>query len=61
MGNYFCPRNCEHLSITEEQQQQHLRGNHMPHICLKYDTKLFHLLAHPDLYRCERCYEENKE
>jgi hypothetical protein len=61
MNKGFCPRDCEHLSITEEQQQLQNRGNHTPHICLKYDTKLFHLLAHPDLYRCEKCYEENKE
>jgi hypothetical protein len=61
MNKDFCPRDCEHLSITEEQQRHQNRGNHTPHICLKYDVRLYHLLAHPDLYRCERCYEENKK
>ena len=61
MNKDFCPRDCEHLSITEEQQQQQNRGNHVPHICLKYNVRLYHLLAHPDIYRCEKCYEENKE
>jgi hypothetical protein len=60
MNKDFCPRDCKFLSLTEEQQQQQNRGNHTPHICLKYDTKLYHLLAHPDLYKCERCYKENK-
>lgn len=56
---YFCPRDCEHLSITEVEQN---RCNiHFPHVCLKYDTKLYHLCAHPDLYKCEQCYEESKE
>lgn len=61
MNKDFCPRDCKHLSITEERQQQQNRGNHAPHTCLKYNVRLYHLLAHPDLYRCERCYEENKE
>ena len=59
MNNKFCPRDCEYLNITEE--MQNILGTGQSHICLKYDTKLYHLYAHPDLYRCEKCYEENKE
>lgn len=59
MNNEFCPRNCEYLSITEKMQD--LLDTPRPHVCLKYDTRLYHLLAHPDLYRCDKCYEEKRE
>lgn len=55
----FCPRDCEHLSVTETEQNN--GKMYQPHICTKYDVKLYHLLAHPDLYRCEQCYKEDKE
>ena len=58
-NKYFCPVNCEHLSVTEE--MQNILGTGQPHICLKYDTKLYHLYAHPELYRCDKCIEEDKE
>jgi hypothetical protein len=59
MNNDFCPRNCPHLNMTEKQQVW--LNTTKPHICTKYDVKLYHLLAHPDLYRCEQCYKENQE
>lgn len=59
MNNEFCPRDCEYLSITEAEQNK--CNTHWPHICNKYDTKLYHFYAHPDLYKCDKCYEENKE
>ena len=65
MNAEFCPRDCEHLSINEAEQSE---GNkhHKPHICLKYNTRVFHCRhavysAHPDLWRCEQCYKETKE
>ena len=59
MKNCFCPRNCEYLNITEAEQES--ASKRKPHVCIKYDVRLYHLLAHPDLYRCEQCYKENKE
>ena len=59
MNNEFCPRDCEYLSITEAEQNK--CNTHWPHICNKYDVKLFHLLAHSDLWKCEQCYKENTE
>jgi hypothetical protein len=59
MSKEFCSRDCKYLNITEE--QQNMLGTSQPHICIKYDTRLYHLMAHPELYRCEKCYEEDKE
>jgi hypothetical protein len=59
MSKEFCPRNCEHLNMTEKQQVW--LNTTKPHICKKYDVRLYHLLAHPDLYRCEQCYKETEE
>ena len=59
MSNEFCPRDCEYLSITEK--MQNLLHTTQPHVCLKHDTRLYHLLAHPDLWKCEQCYKENKD
>ncbi len=65
MNNEFCRRDCEHLSITEAEQRK-CNNNHKPHICLRYNTRVFHSrplswCAHPDLFKCEQCYKENKE
>ena len=57
MNNEFCPRDCEYLNMTEEQQDMSKATK--PHVCLKYNTRLYHLTAHPDLYKCEECYKEN--
>lgn len=51
----YCKPDCRYLSITEEQQEG--TKNH-PHICLKYNVRLYHLLAHPHIYKCEQCYRE---
>ena len=59
MNADYCQRDCEYLSLTEK--MQNLLNTSQPHVCLKYDTRLYHLLAHPDLYKCEQCYKESKE
>lgn len=57
----FCPKNCKYLNITEEQQQKlQEQGAHRGHYCTKYNDTLYHMLAHPDLYKCYECYKENK-
>lgn len=52
----YCKPDCEYLSITEERQQACTKNP--PHICLKYNVRLYHLLAHPYIYKCEQCYRE---
>lgn len=53
----YCKPDCKYLSITEEQQQK--CNKNTPHICLKYNVRLYHLMAHPHLYKCEQCYMES--
>lgn len=53
----YCKPDCEHLSITEEQQQACTKNP--PHICFKYSIRLYHMLAHPNIYKCEQCYMES--
>lgn len=52
----YCKSDCRYLSITEERQQEGTKNP--PHICLKYNVRLYHLLAHPYIYKCEQCYME---
>lgn len=59
MNNDFCPRDCEHLSLTEADQSRLHTIRVRAHFCLKYNTRLYHLTAHPDLYKCKECFEEN--
>lgn len=61
MVDMFCPRDCEHLNFSEsEQEYVHALTKTMPaHWCEKYDTRLWHILAHPDLYKCEQCLNDN--
>ena len=65
MNNKYCPRDCKHLNITEEQQNMFggaIDWLYKTHICRKYNVRVFHLGAHPDLYKCKECYrEENKQ
>ena len=57
MDNDFCPRDCKYLNYTE--QEQNMLNEPVVHKCLKYDVRLFHLMAQPDLYRCEQCFKES--
>ena len=51
--NDFCSKNCEHLSITEEEQNT---VNTKPdHICLKYNQRVKHGAYHPLLMKCVEC------
>lgn len=54
----FCeePRPCEHLSLTEkEQQRDKTRGHH----CKEHKKKLFHGRHHPKLPRLPECMDNN--
>lgn len=47
---------CKYINITETKQR--LEGNHIPHICLKYHTRVFHYSQKTDaylIYPCETC------
>lgn len=54
----FCPRDCKYLNLTEE--KQNMLDEPALHKCLKYKVRLYHMLAHPELYRCEECLKETK-
>lgn len=58
--NNFCPRDCEYLSLKESEQYALSKklGFIPPHICNKYGQRLYHLSAHPQLYKCEECLKE---
>lgn len=65
-GSEYCD-SCKCLSLTEEEQQMTQKINtdsSLDHICLKYNTKLYHLSRHPHITRDGHCvkedgYEEN--
>jgi hypothetical protein len=61
MSNEYCPIDCEHLSLKESEQVSLTKklGFIPPHVCNKYEQKLYHFLAHPKLYKCEECLKEN--
>lgn len=64
MTDKYCPRDCQYLYPTEEQQQA-IQGAipwiYKIHRCRKYGCDLKHLDSHPDLYKCKECYKENKQ
>lgn len=53
----FCPNNCPNLNLTEE--QQNMLDEPKLHFCTKYKVRLYHRLAHPNLYKCEQCFKES--
>lgn len=59
----FCPKDCKYLTLTELQQDNLFKAIHRiyPHMCSKYEAKLYHMWAHPDLYRCEACLKNTEE
>lgn len=52
MNPGFCGECC-YLSITEEEQNK-IRPT-PEHICNKYNVKLYHLIYHPKILRCNQC------
>lgn len=64
MNSEYCPRDCKHLSITEEHQNMFggaIDWFYKIHICCKYNERVFHLGAQPDLYRCAKCIKDKEE
>jgi len=49
----LCDDGCRFLSITEEEQNK-LKPK-PNHICLKYNTRVKHVIYHPRLMRCREC------
>ena len=60
MSNKFCG-NCEHLSLTEQQQNILKRkGEKMPiHVYNKYGKQVFHNDNHPNIVKLACCTEDN--
>jgi hypothetical protein len=55
----FCKDDCKYLSITEEQQQI-VGSKKNPHICTKYNYRVYHMQYHPQLVRLGKCDEEDE-
>lgn len=57
----FCPCDCPYLNITEKQQSDIRLQTRIDtkHKCLRYNVILYHMLAHPNIYRCEQCYQDS--
>jgi len=62
LSNKFCG-SCEHLSLTEQQQNILRRKNELfpVHICNKYGKQVFHNGNHPNIVRLAYCGEEDNE
>lgn len=52
--NGFCFMDCEHLSITEDQQDCK-KGGKEPHICKLYNDRVYHFADHPKLHKLRKC------
>ena len=51
----FCYEDCEHLNLTEDQQNARKDGKRIPHICKLYNKRVLHN-GHPAyLTRLEEC------
>lgn len=58
INSEYCSQDCVYLSLTEDRQRElkNLTGMTTHHFCNKYKVRLYHLLAHPNLYKCEQCF-----
>lgn len=50
----FCPTNCHWLSLTEFEQDKQ-KTHRDDHWCNRHNKRLYHLDAHPSIYKCEEC------
>lgn len=49
----YCPPNCNWLVLTEFEQDK--SGIKTPHWCNKYNKRVSHFDAHPNLYKLKEC------
>jgi len=52
----LCPDYCEHLSITESEQNR--RKDKPDHICRKYNVRIIHGPFHPKIMKCDVCISD---
>lgn len=57
MSKYICNQECEYLSLKEIDQKDKTK----PHMCNKFNVKLYHKQAHPNLIKCKECVNEYKK
>lgn len=60
---WFDCNNCKFLNMTEEQQRE-TKDNGKPHVCLKYNKRVFHRTQHRDAYflhPCQECISESEK
>lgn len=58
--------NCPYISITEEQQERLWKTSKkktmLPHMCTKYDQRVFHYpYEEPMIHPCQQCEEEKEK
>lgn len=58
LDHIFCPNNCEHLNMTEWEQDAKVDGKLLPHICEKYNETLHHGMFHPSILKCNKCMKK---
>lgn len=55
--------NCEHLNMTEAEQNAIEHGAYIPHICKKYNRRVLHhttsIIHNEHIYPCDECLKEN--
>ncbi len=56
----FCPKGCEHLDPTEEEQRKTVNLDRL-HQCKKFGVMVYHGPFHPRLLRCLQCAEEARK
>jgi len=56
----FCPDDCRHLNISEEQQDLFSQKGKrkLPHFCFKVQLPVLHLYYHPKLIQLDECKKE---
>ena len=58
----FCYDDCQHLSLTEAQQNKQEKGKYLDHVCKLYKERVRHNGHHSRLIRLRQCdYIQKKE
>jgi hypothetical protein len=63
MTSIFCSEACQYLTPSEQQQNENFvkTGKKGFHECAKYETRLYHYTAHPQIFKCKACVQDASE
>lgn len=61
MKERFCNEDCIYLSCSECAQYYYRKANkeNIPHVCNKYNKRLYHWEYHPRICKCNECLNED--